>query len=52
MIKRLEKEIAEFKEMITQLKEENKLLKQELELLIEHDKKQTQKQELEKDNLS
>lgn len=52
MFKRLEKEIAEFKEMITQLKEENKLLKQELELLIEHDKKQTQKQELEKDNLS
>lgn len=52
LFKHLEQEIAHFEAMIEQLKQENRLLKQELELIIEKEQKSTQKNSLEKDNLS
>lgn len=52
LFKDLEQEIAHLGAMIEQLKQENRLLKQELELIIEKEQKLTQKNSLEKDNLS
>lgn len=52
LFKNLEQEIAHFDAMIEQLKQENRLLKRELELIIEKEQKSTQKNSLEKDNLS
>ena len=50
LFKELGKQIAEFESMIEQLKAENKLLKKELELLIEQEQKSNEKVKLEKDN--
>lgn len=52
LFKHLEQEIAQFEIMIEQLKEENRLLKQELELLIEQEQKGSEKSKLEKENSS
>ncbi len=52
LFRNLEKQIAEFEAMIEQLKEENRLLKRELELLIEKEKKEEQTKSLEKENQS
>lgn len=50
LFKNLEQEIAHFEAMIEQLKQENRLLKQELELIIEKEQKSAQKNSLEKEN--
>ena len=50
LFKHLEQEIAQFEAMIEQLKAENRLLKQELELLIEQEQKGSEKSKLEKEN--
>lgn len=50
LFKNLEQEIAHFEVMIEQLKQENRLLKQELELIIEKEQKSAQKNSLEKEN--
>ncbi len=50
LFKHLEQEIAQFQAMIEQLKQENRLLKQELALLIEQEQKSTEKIKLEKEN--
>ncbi len=52
LFKNLEQEIAHFEAMIEQLKQENLLLKRELELIIEKEQESTQKNSLEKDNFS
>ena len=52
LFKHLEQEITYFEAMIEQLKQENRLLKQELELIIEKEQKSTQKNTLEKENSS
>ncbi len=52
LFKELESQIKEFEVMIEQLKISNRALKRELELLIEKEQKSTQKNSLEKDNLS
>lgn len=52
LFKDLEQEIAQFEAMIEQLKQENRSLKQELELIIEKEQKSTQKNSLEKENSS
>jgi DNA primase len=52
LFRNLEKQIAEFEAMIEQLKEENRLLKRELELLIEKEKKEQESKSLEKENQS
>ena len=50
LFKDLESQIKEFEVMIEHLKQENRLLKQELELIIEKEQKSTQKNTLEKEN--
>lgn len=50
LFKNLEQEIAQFEAMIEQLKQENRLLKKELELIIEKEQKLAQKNSLEKEN--
>lgn len=50
LFQELESQIKEFEAMIEQLKIENRILKQELELLIEKEQKFTQKNNLEKEN--
>lgn len=50
LFKDLESQIKEFEVMIEHLKQENRLLKQELELIIEKEQKSTQKNSLEKEN--
>lgn len=50
LFKNLEQEIAQFEAMIEQLKEENRLLRQELELIIEKEQKSIEKTKLEKEN--
>ena len=52
LFKHLEQEITYFEAMIEQLKQENRLLKQELELIIKKEQKSTQKNTLEKENSS
>lgn len=52
LFRNLEKQISEFEAMIEHLKEENRLLKRELELLIEKEKKEEQTKSLEKENQS
>lgn len=52
LFKHLEQEIAQFESIILNLTTENRALKRELELLIEKEQKSTQKNSLEKDNLS
>lgn len=52
LFQELESKIKEFEVMIEQLKISNRALKRELELLIEKEQKSTQKNSLEKDNLS
>ena len=52
LFKDLESQIKEFEVIIEQLKISNRALKRELELLIEKEQKSTQKNSLEKDNLS
>lgn len=50
LFKNLEQNIAQFEAIIEQLKAQNRLLKQELELLIEQKQKSTEKTKLEKEN--
>ena len=50
LFKNLEQEIAQFEAMIEQLKQENRLLRQELELIIEKEQKSIEKTKLEKEN--
>lgn len=50
LFKNLEQEIAQFEAMIEQLKQENRLLRQELELIIEKEQKSIVKTKLEKEN--
>ena len=52
LFKKLEEEIIQFEAMIEKLKKENKLLKHELELIIEKEQKSTQKDSLAKENTS
>lgn len=52
LFKKLEEEILQFEAMIEKLKKENKLLKHELELIIEKEQKSTQKDSLAKENTS
>ncbi|MCT7566045.1 hypothetical protein N5T96_06795 [Aliarcobacter butzleri] len=49
---KIEKEIKEFEAFIDELKEQNKALKKELELLIEKNQKKEQKENLERENTS
>lgn len=50
--KNLEQEIAQFQVLIEKLREENRLLRQELELLIEQKQRSSEKTKLEKENSS
>jgi hypothetical protein len=52
LFEHLEQEIAHLEAMIEQLKLENRLIKQQLELIIEKEQKSTQKNSLEKENSS
>lgn len=52
LFKDLEKQIAEFEAMIQQLKEENKILRKELELLVEQQQKESEKNNLTKENMT
>ncbi len=52
LFKNLEKEIHEFSAMVEALKNENRELKRELELLIQKDEKENEKKSLEKENSS
>ena len=52
LFKNLEKEIHQFSAMVEALKNENRELKRELELLIQKDEKEKEQKSLEKDNAS
>ncbi|MGJ0316621.1 toprim domain-containing protein [Aliarcobacter cryaerophilus] len=52
LFRTLEKEIHEFSSMIEALKNENRELRRELELLIQKDEKENEKKSLEKENIS
>ena len=52
LFKNLEKEIHQFSAMVEALKNENRELRRELELLIQKDEKKKEKKSLEKDNAS
>lgn len=52
LFKQLEEEILQFDAMIEQLKQENRLYKHELELLLEKSQKESQKSNLQKENTS
>jgi hypothetical protein len=52
LFKNLEKEIHEFSSMVEALKNENRELRRELELLIQKDEKEKEQKSLEKDNAS
>ena len=52
LFKNLEKEIHQFSAMVEALKNENRELRRELELLIQKDEKEKEQKSLEKDNAS
>ena len=52
LFKNLEKEIHQFSAMVEALKNENRELRRELELLIQKDEKENEKKSLEKENTS